>query len=91
MVNPTIVRKYLITKVHRDHKELKHDVAGHRTHSIWISEDRRKQAATISGRIQSIQRDDDSNERYIKEKELLENIYHEEIVPGHINTGKINT
>ena len=96
MVNPTIVRKYLTTKVHRDHQELKHDVAGHLNHSAWIAEeydlvDRRKQAASISGRIQSIQRDDDSNERYIKEKDLLENIYHEEIVSGDINTEKINS
>ena len=75
---------------------MKHDVSGQRNHSVWIAEeeydlvDRRKQAASISGRIQSIQRDDDINERYIKEKELLENIYHEEIISGHINTEKIN-
>ena len=70
MVNPTIFRKYLTTKVHRDHQELKYDVAGHLIHSVWIAEeydlvDREKQAASISGRIQSIQRDDDSNERYV--------------------------
>ena len=52
MVNPTIVRKYLTTKVHRDHQELKHDVAGHLNHSVWIAEEydlvgRRKQAASI--------------------------------------------
>ena len=38
-VNPTIVRKYIITKVHRDHQELKHDVAGRRNHSVWIAEE----------------------------------------------------
>ena len=91
-ISTTIVRKYTTTMVHTNHADIKKDVAHHLNHDLKTAEqnydivDKKRKAGSISSKIREIQRENTRG----NEKDILFEMFKDEIVNGGIDTDQVN-